>query len=239
MRFLVTAGNTRQPIDMVRDWGNVFTGNTGLSIAQALSNYGQVDLLTSNVQHIEALRAQTLAGGPIQATGFYTHADLKGSLAALMGRQTYDGVFMTAAVSDYNPIGAYAVLKREKIIAPDSPGKEYWTVENAQQGKIKSNHPLVAFLGEPTEKLVDLFRTDWQHRGLLFKFKLEVGLTDPELLKVASASRLSSGADYIVANTLAMVRGDHPGAYLIGQESTRWIEREKLASELANLAAGK
>ena len=28
-RFLVTAGNTRERIDRVRDWGNVFTGNTG------------------------------------------------------------------------------------------------------------------------------------------------------------------------------------------------------------------
>ena len=28
-RFLVTAGNTRERIDRVRDWGNIFTGNTG------------------------------------------------------------------------------------------------------------------------------------------------------------------------------------------------------------------
>ncbi len=27
-RFLVTAGNTREMIDRVRDWGNIFTGNT-------------------------------------------------------------------------------------------------------------------------------------------------------------------------------------------------------------------
>lgn len=239
MRFLVTAGNTRQPIDLVRDWGNVFTGNTGLSIAQALANHGQVDLLTSNTQHVEALRAQTLAGGPIQATAFNTHADLRGALSALMGRQTYDAVFMTAAVSDYAPAGAFAVLKREKILAPDAPGQEHWVVDNVQRDKIKSNHPQVAFLGEPTEKLVDLFRTEWQHRGLLFKFKLEVGLNDQELITVAAASRLSSGANYIVANTLAMVRGEHPGAYLISETNTRWIERANLPNELANIAVGK
>ena len=51
-RFLVTAGNTRERIDEVRDWGNIFTGNTGFRIARALSEVGDVDLLTSNRGHI-------------------------------------------------------------------------------------------------------------------------------------------------------------------------------------------
>ena len=42
-RFLVTAGNTREMIDRVRDWGNVFTGNTGFAIAQALAAHGEVE----------------------------------------------------------------------------------------------------------------------------------------------------------------------------------------------------
>ena len=36
-RYLVTAGNTREMIDRVRDWGNVFTGNTGYGIARAIA----------------------------------------------------------------------------------------------------------------------------------------------------------------------------------------------------------
>ena len=39
----------------------------------------------------------------------------------------------------------------------------------------------------------------------LVKFKLEVGLSREELIRVAEASRKSSGADYLVANTLDMV----------------------------------
>src|SRR5436190_14632165 len=62
MRFLVTAGNTRENIDRVRDWGNIFTGNTGYAIAGALAKLGDVDLLTSNRAHLAALEK------PIQGT---------------------------------------------------------------------------------------------------------------------------------------------------------------------------
>src|SRR5690606_18965653 len=109
MRFLVTAGNTREPIDQVRDWGNIFTGNTGYQIARALAGVGQVDLLTSNRAH------QAEAGGTIHPSGFKSHAELRGALSALMLRNTYDAVFMTAAVADYRPAGAFAVLSRQPI----------------------------------------------------------------------------------------------------------------------------
>ena len=45
---LVTAGPTREKIDEVRDWGNIFTGATGLEVALALLDLGDVTLLTSN-----------------------------------------------------------------------------------------------------------------------------------------------------------------------------------------------
>src|SRR4051812_4378949 len=87
-RFLVTAGNTRERIDAVRDWGNIFTGNTGLAIARALSAAGEVDLLTSNPAHLASLASEPQrAPHPVRATGFVSHAELKGALAALMGRE--------------------------------------------------------------------------------------------------------------------------------------------------------
>src|SRR4051794_27717528 len=110
-RFLVTAGNTRERIDSVRDWGNIFTGNTGFAIAMALSKLGEVDLVTSNRGHLEQVRQSGPAS--IHGSAFTSHAELRGALAALMARQKYDAVFMTAAVADYRPAGAFAVLSRE------------------------------------------------------------------------------------------------------------------------------
>jgi len=104
-----------------------------------------------------------------------------------------------------------------------------------QQAKVKSTHERIAVVGEPTEKLVDLFRTSWAHRGLLVKFKLEVGIGSEELLKIAERSRLASGADYLVANTLEMVQGEGAGAYLLGAAGHRWVPRVELPGAMAGL----
>ena len=225
-RFLVTAGNTRERIDQVRDWGNIFTGNTGLRIARALSEVGDVDLLTSNRAHVAEL-----AGHPrVTASPFTAHAELRSALSALMSRQRYDAAFMTAAVADYRPVRTYEVTAREP-----APGGERWLVRDVQTGKVKSSHDAIAVLGERTEKLVDLFRTEWRHRGLLVKFKLEVGITKDELLRIGEASRVASGADYIVANTLDMVEGPNAGAYLLGSFGHEWVPREDLSARLVKL----
>jgi phosphopantothenoylcysteine synthetase/decarboxylase len=230
MRFLVTAGNTREMIDSVRDWGNVFTGNTGFSIARALSLVGEVDLLTSNGGHLAELAKE---GGRIVGTRFTSHRDLNGAIAGLLARHSYDAVFMTAAVADYAPAGVFAVIERRED--PEHPGEEVWRVRDVHARKVTSSHKLIAVLGEPTEKLIDLFRTEWGYRGLLIKFKLEVGLGVEELLRIGENSRLASGADYLVANTLAMVAGEAAGAYLLRDGGHEWVPRGELPKRMVRL----
>ncbi len=230
MRFLVTAGGTREKIDQVRDMGNRFTGNTGLAIAKALSAAGQVDLLSGNAQHV----AELAHSPDIRATLFHSHGELRGALAALMARESYDAVFMTAAVADYRPARVYAVLSRQPYTADGA--HERWMVQDVQAGKVKSNHGAIAILAEPTEKLIDLFRTAWRYQGLLVKFKLEVGVGEEELIRIGQASRLSSGADYLVANTLEMTQGPNAGAFLLSNAGHEWVPREQLPGRLLKLA---
>ncbi|HEY8667945.1 MAG TPA: phosphopantothenoylcysteine decarboxylase [Tepidisphaeraceae bacterium] len=233
MRCLVTAGNTREKIDEVRDWGNVFTGNTGLAIAKALAEIASVDLVTSNAGHREEIAINQNRWQRIAAHAFTSHADLKSVLAGLMFKNVYDAVFMTAAVADYKPTRVYSIIAREPDLS--KPRQERWIVQDVQQAKVKSTHERIAVVGEPTEKLVDLFRTSWAHRGLLVKFKLEVGIGSEELLKIAERSRLASGADYLVANTLEMVQGEGAGAYLLGAAGHRWVPRVELPGAMAGL----
>jgi phosphopantothenoylcysteine synthetase/decarboxylase len=232
-QFLVTAGNTREPIDRVRDWGNIFTGNTGLAVAKALAELGSVDLLTSNRQHIAELTQSHDTRFPIQPTPFTTHAELKSALAQRLAAYTYDAIFMTAAVADYRPAGVFQLLDRKS----DPDGTQTWTVKPADAPKVKSNHPAIAILGHQTEKLVDLFRFAWNHKGLLFKFKLEVGITPDQLIQVGQASRKASGADYLVANTLDMVEGENAGAYLLSEQGAQFIPRAQLAPTLARIVS--
>lgn len=246
MRCLVTAGNTRERIDSVRDWGNIFTGNTGLSIAKALAQVADVDLLTSNRHHIATLESHK-SPHPIAASPFTTHQELTGALSALLARTQYDAIFMTAAVSDYKPVGTYAVLSRtplppidDPLSKPQSairnPQLESWLVQNVSAGKVKSTYESIAVLGEPTEKIIDLFRPRWNHRGLLIKFKLEVGVPKDRLLQIADASRRHSQADYLVANTLDMVDGTGAGAYLLSATAPpEWVPRDTLPTRLRDL----
>jgi len=236
MRVLVTAGNTREKIDQVRDWGNIFTGNTGFSIARAVAEVAEVDLLTSNQAHLRELAEPQTTKHPIHASGFTSHGELKGALAALMARHRFDAIFMTAAVADYQPERVFAVIERTPTLAA---GEERWLVQDVQAGKVKSTHKHIAILGRQTEKLVDLFRTVWKHEGLLVKFKLEVGISKDELIRVGQTSRKSSGADYLVANTLDMVSGENAGAYLLSDNGTKWVARHELPQMMAQLVQSR
>jgi hypothetical protein len=129
-------------------------------------------------------------------------------------------------------VRVYAVESRQTT---GEGGQEHWVVRDAQAGKVKSTHAHVAVLGEQTEKIVDLFRTTWKHEGLLVKFKLEVGLKRDDLLRAAETSRLASGADYVVANTLEMVEGPGAGAYLVSDAGADWIARDDLPQRMLAL----
>jgi phosphopantothenoylcysteine synthetase/decarboxylase len=226
MRFLVTVGSTREMIDAVRSWSSIFTGNTGLGIAQALTHVGQVDFLTSNPLHL-AQRSSNL-----NSASFASHAQLRELLEKKMSEEKYDAIFMTAAVSDYQPAGVYAIVSQQTL----ADGQEQWIVRNVQAQKVKSTHGTIAVVGKTTEKLVDLFRSQWNYRGLLVKFKLEVGLSPQELIDIGQASRKQSGADYLVANTLDMVSGPNAGAYLLSDQGSQWIARDQLPTRMAELA---
>jgi phosphopantothenate---cysteine ligase (CTP) len=237
-RCLVTAGPTREPIDDVRDWGNIFTGKSGFAIAKALAEVAEVDLLTSNAAHAREANAGNFPN-PIHAECFSSHASLKDQLAVHMAALSYDAVFMVAAVSDYTPTRVYSIVSREPAPSgsadPSSPSRETWVVQDAQAGKVKSSHEEIAVLGKRTEKLVDLFRTKWNHRGLLVKFKLEVGISADELILIGHASRRASRADYLVANTLNMVDEFRGGAYLISDTGAELIPRTELAGRMRDL----
>ena len=229
MRCLVTAGNTREKIDRVRDWGNIFTGRTGLAIARALTTIGAVDLLTSNQQHLDELEKE---GGAIEAHGFSSHGMLQGLLGGLMSSVRYDAVFMTAAVADYKPSGVWEIVERG---GAENAAEQTWKVRRLSGEKISSAHWEIAVVGERTNKIVDLFRSEWGFGGLLVKFKLEVGLRKDELIAAGKQSREASGADYLVANTLDMVEGQGAGGFLIGKDGNEWVGREKLAARMVEL----
>src|SRR5262249_3805242 len=85
-----------------------------------------------------------------------------------------------------------------------------------------------------TPKLVDLVRSAWGFRGVLVKFKLEVGVSDERLLEIAERSRRHSAADLMAANTL---EGASTLAYLGPLEGRdHGVARRELADRLLDAA---
>lgn len=200
MNVLVTAGNTQTLIDRVRCLTNIFTGRTGARVALEAQRRGHtVTLLTSHPETVTQLTER------LNVLPYRTFDDLHNLLATALGSDAFDVVIHSAAVSDFLGAGVYAPAPGTRF----QPDGCRWEADSSDPqlldvaaGKVKSSHPEVWLRLVRAPKLIDRMRTDWKFHGVLVKFKLEVGVSESELLAVAEASRRHSAADLMVANTL-------------------------------------
>ncbi|MEZ6139005.1 MAG: phosphopantothenoylcysteine decarboxylase [Zavarzinella sp.] len=219
MNILVAAGNTQTPIDAVRCITNVFTGRTGARLATEATNRGHhVTLVTSHPEQI-------LQPTSISVVPYRTYHDLDSCAEVLIRHKSWDAIIFAAAVSDYHLSGVYSrsendqqVLSEQALTALDT------------NNKISSQHQELWLKLTPTVKIIDQIRTTWGYRGLLVKFKLEVGITAPELLEIAKRSRATSDADWIVANLFE----NYQTTAWIGDRNDQFIsvQREQLSTVL-------
>jgi phosphopantothenate-cysteine ligase/phosphopantothenoylcysteine decarboxylase/phosphopantothenate--cysteine ligase len=238
VKILVTAGNTQTVIDQVRCITNVFSGRTGAQIAaEAFERGHAVTLLTSHPEVLASVPGVRARYAPDwRVRPYRTFEELETLMAASITDGGFDAVIHAAAVSDYRVTGVYA----PEGGTPFDPGEMSWAADaerprlvDATAGKVKSHHPELWLQLQPAPKLVDKIRSVWGFEGILVKFKLEVGVTEAELLAVAEASRKQSGADLVAANTL---EGMHDWAFLgAGDGGYDPVPRHELARVLINL----
>ena len=205
MNLLVTAGNTKVMIDRVRCITNSFTGRTGTAIALHAHDRGHnVTLLTSHPEVVAEMR-QVAPGERWTVIRYDTFADLQNLMAEHLQSVSLDAIVHCAAVSDYLSSGIYGPAPGTRF----DPDRATWHGVDAPPAlldrtadKVKSDEPELWLRLVRAPKLIDYVRGDWAFRGVLVKFKLEVGRSDADLLDVAERSRLQSAADLMVANTL-------------------------------------
>lgn len=215
MKVLVTAGSTMTMIDKVRGLTNIFRGTTGRKIAHYFGEQGcDVDLITSEK-------------GPAcvflrQVSHFKTYDQLYDLMKSQITKNNYDIIIHSAAVSDYKPDGTF--------VMDDCFEDKNTLVKIDDSKKVDSEYKELFIRLVPTRKIIDDIRTLWNFTGILVKFKLQVGITDNELLGIARASREHSKADLIVANCLEW-SGDK--AYVIdSNDKATKVNRDILASTL-------
>lgn len=220
-KVLITAGSTIVPIDKVRLISNVFSGKTGTGIAKYFRKQGNdVTLVTSNPKLLDGYRGES-----IRTISYRTFEDLKVFMEAEIRTGGYDVIVHSAAVSDYRVEGVYLLMEIDEDFAPN------FILERLDSTKkISSRHDNLYLRLVPTEKLVDLIREPWGFKGKLVKFKLEVGITDEELIEIGKKSRAASDADLIVVNCLEW-SGQY--AYILDENGkSEKTSRRKLAENL-------
>jgi phosphopantothenoylcysteine synthetase/decarboxylase len=236
MNLLITAGNTQVQIDSVRSITNIFTGRTGAAIAlHAHAEGHRVTLLTSQPDTVAELKAVRQRW---RLERYRTFADLEQLLGAEVVGGNYDAVIHCAAVSDYLAAGIYAPAPATQFTQATATwsGSPPALVDRAA-AKVKSDEPELWLRLVRAPKLIDHIRGTWGFRGVLVKFKLEVGVGMEQLLDLGERSRRHSDADLMVANTL---EGVHAWAYLGPFEGAyQRIERSELPRRLLAAIAQK
>jgi phosphopantothenoylcysteine synthetase/decarboxylase len=248
MNVLVTAGNTMALIDQVRCITNIFTGRTGAAIALCAHRRDHsVTLLTSHPEVVKELnKGDEPSGERWRVRPYRTFEDLESAMTELITSGGFDAIVHCAAVSDYLSAGVYAPAEGTTFDAEtgrwrgDAPA-----MLDRKAGKVKSDEDELWIRLKRAPKLVDRVRRDWGFTGVLVKFKLEVGLTDEALLKIAEASRTASNADLMAANTLegagayayiGPVQGKYEGVMRSDLPRRLMEEVERLASDSSRLA---
>jgi phosphopantothenate-cysteine ligase/phosphopantothenoylcysteine decarboxylase/phosphopantothenate--cysteine ligase len=217
MKILVTAGNTQTPIDRVRAITNIFSGRTGARIAARAFDRGHtVSFITSHPEVLSEFPSPRHRGEPdFRVLPYRTFDDLDAEMGQEIRGGEFDAVIHAAAVSDYRVAGVYT----------EHNGR----FADASAGKVKSSHSELWLKLVPTPKLIDKIRSDWGFAGVLVKFKLEVGLSEQELRKVAEQARVQSRAELMVANTL---EGMNDWALVGGEAGYAKVPRGELAERL-------
>lgn len=174
MKIFITSGNTWVRIDPVRVVTNIFTGETGLNIANYFCEKKIEVILAGSNPYLFQLKGKP----QIKFKLFQYFEDLDLIIKNTILDEKPDVIIHAAAVSDYRP-----------------------KIEHSK--KIKSNSNEID-LGKwvPTKKLIHSIRNEYNFQGKLVQFKLETVPTDEQLIEIASKSMKDNQSNLCIANRM-------------------------------------
>jgi len=230
MKILVTAGSTQMPIDNVRTISNIFKGRTGTEIALHAAKTHEVTLIGNPFSHRMVRENADEHRRNIDVIGYKTFDELETLMEKEITTGGYDAIIHSAAVSDYRPVDVMAYEPHD-----------YYNkgLKSIKKAKVSSEHEEIYIKCVQTPKLIDNIRIPWGFKGVLVKFKLQVGITKEELLGIARKSRNVSNADFIVANVLDDFNQPSPNMYICGDGTVVPSTRMDLPTNLLFLVEGR
>lgn len=241
MKILLTAGGTSEKIDQVRSITNHSSGRLGVEIAKALANQPvEIDYITTTAA-LQPQKQPNLTIHLIDDT-----LSLFETMTSLMKEKQYTAVIHSMAVSDFTP---QASLAQEEFIAAlnqqlqEMPTKTFdaasfqqllekleATQETAKKISSKTDHLLMVLKQNP--KVIQQVRA-LQPDTILVGFKLLVGVTEDQLVQVATENLSKNQADFVLANDLESIHGEQHIGYLVGKQGIIGVAKSK--AEIAQL----
>ncbi len=257
--ILITAGGTCEAIDGVRQISNTSTGSLCAHIYEALAGFADAcsgpdksspKFRVHYVVSEKALRPAVKESLPVT---FYPVTDVK-SVEAVLDKLMTDYeigyVIHGMAVSDFTKD---YLIERESLIDELSDTLEKALVENHEKltgknirelieatlhcpvrkldvsSKVASKADLVLSL-KRTPKLIEKFKK-LNPDCFLVGFKLLKGVSEAELVRVASELSDKNGCDLVLANDMTKIRGDRHEGFLIKDRATigRYTTKKEIA----------
>lgn len=214
-KIMVTGGSTWVPIDNVRVITNVFGGTTGYRIAIQAAKMGAnitlllgphridettvfidesvEDALGKMQKYILEREKIAASGGKLKIVHYDYFQELMDLMEKHISTKGFHAVIHSAAVADYAP--------------------------TKQEGKISSGLDELSIKTAPTPKIISHIK-DWDSNIYLVQFKLEVGLSENELINKAAAGIKKNRADFAVANNKAGTSTTTAAAYLVEKDGS-------------------
>lgn len=248
MNILITAGGTSEKIDNVRSITNHSTGRLGKAIAEAFLAQGHQVTYVTTPQAVHPMIESNLTLIEIETT-----KELELALLAQFKQQTFDGIIHSMAVSDFTTETTLSedifIEKLAAKLATESDLSDLTNLTEAlyhsldeigktiqQAKKIPSGTDRLLLFLKKNPKIIAMLR-EQQPQAVLVGFKLLVGVSTEELIRVGRSILAKNDCDFILANDLEDIHGDqHKGILLDAKGLT---ETAQTKNEIAQLIVNK
>lgn len=169
LRFAISAGGTREPIDPVRFIGNRSSGRQGVALARAAAERGAtVELIAANVE--QSVLAEVKDHPSVRIVPVTTAAELQEAMETASAGA--DVVVMAAAVADFRPRSIEESKIRKADLNGAVPTIELVENPDVLAGLVQRREPgqvIVGFAAETAEdedRLLELGREKLRRKGV-------------------------------------------------------------------------
>lgn len=238
-KIIITAGGTSERIDNVRKITNSSSGKLGSVIASKLIKL--MDEKIEKIYYICSKNSIKPDNEKIELIEIFDTNDLKNTIEELLTKEKIDYFIHSMAVSDYTVDFVTTAKKIADNINNNKDSDVYSLIvnnkDNFDDAKISSYEEDLIIKLKRTPKIISLIK-DISPSTYLVGFKLLDGVSEEELINVATNLKKKNKCNLVVANDLSHIRNGEHKAFIIKNDrehinaSGKEDIAEKLVSEM-------